>query len=79
MRKISGHSSKQRLPFFIKLIRVLHKSDSRTELLDFFSLVTHNDQDADGRAGGGWSGGSRRGWEANKNLGDDKNSGWFIA
>ena len=55
--------------FFIKLIIVLQKSDSRTELLDFFSLVTHNDQDVDGRAGGGWSGGSRRGWEANKNLG----------
>ena len=82
MRKISGHSSKQRHPFLLSISefcinQILGRSYFSPRKGDLFSLGSLQtmigmrmvERKADRMVR----------WEADKNLGDHKNIGWFIA
>ena len=78
MRKISGHSRKQRFPFLIllnlsevRINQILGRSDFSLRKFDLFSLVSLQTMIGMGMVI------VKR--EADKNLGDNKNISWFIA
>ena len=78
MRKISGHSSKQRFPFLMLLSlsefcinQILGQSYFSLRKFDLFSLVSLQTMIGMGMV--------IVKQEADKNLGDDKNISWFIA